>query len=115
MNDSKRPTGTDAAPEGHVSRRHLILLGASTLTLLAAAACSKKEPDACTDVSGLTPAEAGVRTTLEYQDHSPFPDKLCDGCIQYIPAPAVDQCGGCKVMKGPIHPKGHCKVWAKKA
>ncbi len=109
MNDSKR-----IGSGGEVSRRHLFLLGASTLTLLASAACAKKEPDSCTDVSGLSPADAGVRTTLEYQDHSPFPDKTCAGCIQYVPAATPDQCGGCKVMKGPIHPKGHCKVWAKK-
>jgi hypothetical protein len=114
MHTPKHPTATDKAPDVQVSRRHLILLGASTLTLLASASCMKKEPSSCTDVSGLSPAEVGVRTSLEYQDHSPHPDKRCDNCMQYTVAPAADQCGGCKVMKGPIHPKGYCKVWAQK-
>lgn len=88
-----------------------------SLTVLAAGAwgtlgCSKKELT-CVDTTGLTPDEITARTTLGYVDKTPEPAKLCSNCIQYVPA-APDKCGGCKVLKGPVHPSGYCKVWAAK-
>jgi hypothetical protein len=97
-----------------VSRRRLFLLGGSALTLLGAAGCSKG-PSSCNDVSGLNAEDAKVRTTLEYVDRTPDPSKPCDKCQQWIPPAEADACGGCKVIKGPIHPKGHCKVFVAKA
>lgn len=102
-----------AAASGQVSRRHLFLLGAGTLTLFAASAC-KQGPSACTDVSGLAPGEAQTRVAMEYVDRSPQADKTCVKCAQWIDAPSADQCGGCKVLKGPIHPDGYCKLFAPK-
>ncbi len=74
--------------------------------------CGKKELS-CTDTAGLSAAEIGMRTTLAYVDKSPEPAKLCEGCALYVPA-APDACGTCKVLKGPVHPKGYCKSWAAK-
>jgi hypothetical protein len=97
-----------------VSRRRLFLLGGSALTLLGAAGCSK-EPSSCNDVSGLSADEAKVRTTLEYVDRSPDLTKTCEKCQQWIAPAESSSCGGCKVLKGPVHPKGHCKVFVAKA
>ena len=93
-------------------RRALMTMG---VTLLAPAALLRcKKPLVCTDTSGLTAEEAAVRTTLAYVDKSPDPSKPCSGCALYKPA-GEGQCGGCQVMKGPIHPEGTCKSWVKKA
>lgn len=88
-----------------------------SLTVLAAGAwnslgCSKKELT-CTDTSGLTPDEVQARTTLSYTDKSPEAGKQCNNCQQFNPG-APDQCGSCKVLKGPVSPNGYCKVWAAK-
>jgi hypothetical protein len=53
-----------------------------------------------------------VRKTLAYVDRTPDPSKPCVKCLQYVPAAEADQCGGCKLMKGPIHPKGYCTAFA---
>ena len=68
----------------------------------------------CTDTSGLTEAEVTMRTQLQYVDESPDPEKLCSNCALYTAAPAEGQCGGCTVVKGPIHPDGYCTSWAPK-
>ncbi len=97
-----------------ISRRRLVVLGATTLTLLLTGACKKGPPESCNDETGLTPDEVAVRKSLEYQDHTPFPDKSCAECAQFVAPASPDQCGACKVMKGPVHPRGYCKVFVKK-
>lgn len=47
--------------------------------------------------------------------HSPYPDKICANCQLYVPAESPDQCGGCQLIKGPIHPNGYCTSWVQKA
>ena len=69
----------------------------------------------CDDVSGLKPADVGMRKSNAYVDKSPHADKLCSGCQLYKPAAAGAACGGCTVLKGPIAPGGYCNLWAKKA
>lgn len=88
-----------------------------SLTVLAAGAwgalgCGKKELT-CTDTTGLSADEAQARTTLAYVDKTPEAAKNCANCLQYVPG-AADACGACKVLKGPVHPNGYCKVWAAK-
>lgn len=65
----------------------------------------------CTDTNGLTPAETGMRTSQEYVDTSANAEQNCANCNFWQPA-AADACGGCQVIKGPIHPQGYCKLWA---
>jgi hypothetical protein len=95
-----------------VTRRSLLIASASALGLVGASGCKTAGPASCTDVSGLTPEERKVRTTLDYTDRTPVPGKPCIKCVQYVPPASSGQCGGCKVMKGPVHPAGYCRVFA---
>jgi hypothetical protein len=102
-----------------ISRRE-VLTNVATLGAFAAfgasAACSKS-PAAlnCTDVTGLSPADVTVRTSLAYSDVSMEAGKSCTSCQQFVPPPAgVTACGTCKVVKGPINPKGYCKSFVAK-
>lgn len=99
-------------------RRALQVLGAVPLLGVAAqgvlSGCGKKgAPDSCNDVSGLSEAELSARTALQYVDKSPKPEE-CDACALYQPAPEASACGGCQIVKGPIHPKGYCTAFAPK-
>ena len=69
----------------------------------------------CRDVSGLTEAEAAMRTTLQYSDQSPQEGKNCENCALYIVPDSRDDCGGCLSIKGPIHPMGYCTIWTVRA
>ncbi len=84
---------------------------------VALAACGNGEGEAltCTDTSGLTPAEIQARQAQEYTDHSPYAEKLCNNCQFWQPPQQADSCGGCQVIKGPIHPQGYCKLWVAQA
>lgn len=73
-----------------------------------------EETDPCADLTGLTEDEKQLRVTFEYVAKSPFPEKLCDNCGFWIEPEGGAPCGGCKVIKGPIHPKGYCKSWVVK-
>jgi hypothetical protein len=101
------------------SSRRAFLRGSASLVVLSAAAACKKEskPFTCTEVSALSPADTAVRTALGYVEPSPEPGKDCAGCVQFTASPsdAAGACGGCKLMKGPIHPKGYCKGFAAKS
>jgi hypothetical protein len=97
-----------------LSRRYAlkVLGGVPLLTAVASAglsACGKKtEPDSCNDVGALSEPEKMARSALQYVDKSPHADKRCELCSLYQPAADVAQCGGCQIVKGPIHPKGYC-------
>lgn len=67
--------------------------------------------DPCADLTGLTADEKQLRVTFQYVAESPYPDKLCDNCGFWVAPEGGAACGGCKVIKGPIHPKGHCTSW----
>lgn len=86
------------------------LLGVSGSVLLLLDAC-KEDPSSCTDVRGLSETDVGLRKTLEYVDRTPVAAQTCAGCVQWIAPASSDACGGCKVMKGPVHPEGYCKVF----
>jgi hypothetical protein len=72
---------------------------------------SKTDEDPCADLSKLTPEEKQTRKDFQYVAKSPFPDKLCDNCELWIAPGEGIICGGCDIMDGPIHPKGHCSAW----
>lgn len=96
-----------------LSRRSaLCVLGA--IPLLSVACGKKSEPDSCNDVSTLGEPEKMARSALQYVDKSPHADKRCDLCSLYQPAGDPASCGGCQVVKGPIHPKGYCTAFAAK-
>lgn len=91
--------------------RRLAVLTAAALPAAWLIACSKK-PN-CEDVSALTPEEKEVRKNAEYVPQAMQVAKKCDACAQWI-APAPDQCGACKVIKGPIAAEGSCKLFVPK-
>jgi hypothetical protein len=99
------------------SRRQVLTGSVSTglgLVVLGAAACKSEPPPlTCMDVSGLKDEEKSQRTLLKYVDTSTDPAKVCLGCAQFKAA-AANSCGTCILVKGPIHPKGGCSVWAAK-
>jgi len=72
-------------------------------------ACSKK-PN-CNDVSALSADDLRVRNEIaKYVDQTMEASKRCSACLQYVAA-AQNQCGGCKVVKGPINPDGNCNLF----
>jgi hypothetical protein len=93
-----------------VERRRLLLGSALLGATLVTAACKRSET--CPP-SQLSPEDSKLREKLKYTDRSPDPQKLCNGCQQYLPNPDAD-CGGCKLMKGPIHPAGYCTLFSAK-
>ena len=103
---------SEANSHVELSRRDLLRSAAGLLVLSTAAACKgKASPSLCTDLSALQPADTAVRTALGYVEPSTEPGKDCAGCVQFTAAPSdAGACGSCKLMKGPIHPKGYCRA-----
>jgi hypothetical protein len=64
----------------------------------------------CMDTTGLTPADIATRTSMNYVDQTTNPEQPCRTCALYQPA-AEGACGGCTLVKGPIHPEGWCTAW----
>ncbi len=96
------------------SRRSLLVHGASFVGLLGATAC-KNGPASCNDVSTLSADQQNTRSTLGYEDTSDQPGKTCAKCAQYVAPPKADQCGGCKVLPGTVHPNGYCRAFTPKS
>lgn len=103
--------------EKRISRRVTLgVLATTPLWVSALSACGKKtEPDSCTDVSALSDAEKTGRTALQYTDKSPDSARVCTLCTYFQPASDPAQCASCKLIKGPVHPKGFCSGFAAKS
>jgi hypothetical protein len=100
-----------------LSRRDLFQRSAalSVLAVVGGGACSKAESAApsCSDTTGLSAADVQVRATLAYTDVSVEPSKVCTACQQFLPGPASG-CGTCKILRGPVSPRGSCKAFVAK-
>lgn len=59
---------------------------------------------------------ANLRTALKYQDKAGPENKICSGCLQFVPGKAAADLGGCKLFPGDteISPKGYCMGWVAK-
>ncbi len=69
----------------------------------------------CDDVSGLTEAELGARTSNGYVANSPHgAAKNCLNC-NFGQNLTASSCGTCTVIKGSIHPNGYCNLWVVKS
>jgi hypothetical protein len=90
--------------------RRRLLLAASAALGSVVVACHHAET--CPPEQ-LSAADLDVRNKLHYTDHSPDPQKVCNGCQQYLRNSDKD-CGACKVVKGPIHPNGYCAAFSAK-
>jgi anaerobic selenocysteine-containing dehydrogenase len=55
-----------------------------------------------------------TKQAMQYQDQ-PKGDQTCDTCAQWIPGPKPGAPGACKVVEGPINPKGWCVAYVKKS
>jgi hypothetical protein len=99
-----------------VNRRALLGGAARAFAaLVGSSACRKNAALVCDGPStGLPTADLQLRATVEYVDTSPQPDRACVNCALYVAAPAEGKCGACKIVRGPIHPKGTCKVFLRK-
>jgi hypothetical protein len=104
-----------------LSRRDLLADAAVTavsaaLGVVAGCGREKRARFSCTDLTGVPPDAVALRTSLavSYADVSIDPAKTCARCQQFIPAPSDDACGTCKVLKGPVHPRGSCRLFAPK-
>ena len=101
------------------SRRDFLRLALSAGSLLPAAmllGCGKK-PLVCNDdvaIGSLSSADRATRATLKYVDKTTDPAKHCSNCSQFNAPPGADQCGSCKVLKGPVNPDGYCASWLAK-
>ncbi|HXN33579.1 MAG TPA: hypothetical protein VN894_17035 [Polyangiaceae bacterium] len=103
----------------HLLFRRDVLMRSAAFGALGAfgtAACGKEKHAAlaCNDTSGLSAADVQLRATLAYADISVEAGKSCARCLQYLPAPTADACGACKILKGPVNPKGSCKSFVLK-
>jgi hypothetical protein len=99
-----------------LSRRDVLQRGAAlgVVTVVGTAACKETpKPLSCVDTTSLAAADVQVRTSLAYVDVSVEPGKSCTVCQQFVPV-APNTCGTCKVVKGPINPKGFCKSFVAK-
>ena len=104
--------------ENNTTRRNILKGGLSLVVLGAgfsalSSACGGKKELRCDDTSGLSAQDLSMRTTLKYVDASPQADKNCTNCIFFV-AGQPNACGTCKLVKGPISPKGYCTSWAAK-
>jgi hypothetical protein len=70
----------------------------------------------CMDTTGLPPDAVALRTSpaVAYTDAAIDPAKTCTRCQQFIAPPSGAGCGSCKVLKGPVHPNGGCRLFAPK-
>ena len=68
--------------------------------------------DPCGDLSGLSEVDIKTRENLKYSATSADPKKECTLCNFWIDG---TPCGGCQIIKGPIHPKGTCNSFVPKS
>lgn len=54
------------------------------------------------------------KQAMQYQEQ-PKNGQECDQCMHWIPGPKPDAPGTCKVVEGPINPKGWCAAFVKKS
>ncbi len=109
MNDSKLVTRRE------MLRKSLMISIVATGTAALGIGCKSAPKELhCDDTTGQAPVDVATRKALEYVDKTADPNKDCVGCLQYVAAADDAHCGGCKMFKGPVNPKGYCKVWTTK-
>ena len=71
------------------------------------------KPGALSCNSPVDDASKNLRTSLQYHERAPDQTKNCVNCAQYTEGQYGD-CGGCKLIPGPVKPKGGCTSFAPK-
>ena len=54
------------------------------------------------------------KQAMQYQD-TPKNGQQCDTCLHFVPGAKPDAMGTCKIVEGPISPKGWCIAYVKKS
>jgi len=85
-------------------------LGSGALLAWSLVGCQKRE-FSCNEATGLNPADKVAREASGYADRTADPKRSCATCQQWEPG-SDDGCGRCKIVRGPIHPLGTCKLFA---
>jgi len=67
--------------------------------------------DPCTHTTGLTEADLQMRKSLKYVAASTEEGKNCANCKFFQADQFGEKCGGCQLLKGPVHPEGNCTSW----
>jgi hypothetical protein len=75
------------------------------------ASATTSAADPCSDTTGLTETDLQMRTNLKYVKVSTEEGKNCANCKFYLADQFGEQCGGCQLFKGPVHPEGNCSSW----
>jgi hypothetical protein len=65
----------------------------------------------CNDGSELSTAERDARRNAAYAERATDPARACSGCM-FFQAAGAEACGSCSVVRGPIHPRGSCNLFA---
>ncbi|HUJ86184.1 MAG TPA: high-potential iron-sulfur protein [Burkholderiales bacterium] len=63
---------------------------------------------------GVKAAGTVPKSAMKYQDNPNGKDE-CSNCLQFIPGKSASAMGECKVVAGPISPKGWCIAYARKS
>lgn len=71
----------------------------------------EQEFKACSSQQELSEDQQAIRKNLRYVDDTPVSGRTCDNCRLYTLPKDSDNCGGCQIVPGPIHPKGYCISW----
>jgi hypothetical protein len=87
-------------------RRFLAVSSCFGLSLLG---CKQKSIE-CESDNSLSPIDREARAGVGYVLSADDPKKACRLCTYWI-SPAGDRCGGCKVLRGEIHPEGTCRLF----
>jgi hypothetical protein len=96
-------------------RRDVVrLLVLTPLAPLVGCGGSETSSFSCPAPASMSTPERAMRTSQEYTDTSPQPDRDCGNCRYHTPAPA-GECGACQLVRGPIHPDGYCNLWTARA
>lgn len=74
--------------------------------------CAAALAGACLARNAAAQAKAS-KQAMQYQDQ-PKNGQECDQCMHWIPGAKPDVQGQCKVVDGPINPKGWCVAFVKK-
>jgi hypothetical protein len=99
--------------ETALTRRGL-LSGGGLLAVTSLVACQKRE-FSCWDTGQLPQSDVQARRAVEYVDRAPDPGRQCDACQHWQSGARADECGGCAVVRGQIHPLGTCRLFTKRA
>lgn len=93
---------------GLSSRR--AFLSTFLLLLSPTVSCRRKE-SVCSDEATLAPADVKARQKAGYVSRTTDADRGCEKCQQWLEG-QEGNCGGCKLLRGPIHPKATCRLFS---